>query len=73
MRAAARIVLRYPSHSEASRVDRATRVDHDGFLASRVRGATIESEAAADSPMALLHTLDDYLGCAAVAERVSRR
>lgn len=73
MRASATLVLQYGTSAEADRVDRATRVDHGGYLASAVRGATIESEAAADSPMALLHTLEDYLGCVAVAERVSRR
>jgi len=73
VRARARVTLKYGSRTEADRVDRATRVDHGGFLESKVTGAAIEAEAAADSPLALLHTLEDYLACVTVAEKVSRR
>ena len=73
VRVSARLTLRYGSRAEAERVDRATRVDHGGFLRSRVAGSAIEAEAAADAPLALLHTLEDYLACVSVAEKVSRR
>ncbi len=73
MRATARLTLKYESRFEADRVDRATRIDHGGFLESHVTGAAIEAQAAADSPSALLHTLEDYLACVTVAEKVSRR
>ena len=73
MRVSARLTLRYSSRAEAARVDRATRVDHGGFLRSRVVGSCVEAEADGDSPLAVLHTLEDYLACVSVAEKVSRR
>lgn len=61
--------LEYPDEATAKAVHAALAPDDAGFVHARVEGTRILAEAEASSPMSLLHTLEDYLACVAVAEQ----
>ncbi len=62
--------LEFPSHEEAEKIHRSVELDNLGYLRSRVDGMVIVAEIAAPSLNSLLHTLDDFLACTSVAEKV---
>lgn len=72
MRVRARLVFPYRSKAQAEKIARSLRVDDEAYIATRVDGRTLVAEAEADSFLSLLHTLDDYLACVAVAEKLLR-
>lgn len=72
MKVRCRIEFTYRSAGDAKRVAASLRVDDGAFIATRVRGRTVSADAEADTPGRLLHTLEDYLACVAVAESVLR-
>ncbi len=67
-----RLRFAYRSKARAERIARSLRVDDEAFITTTVDGRTLVAEAEADSFLSLLHTLDDYLACVAVAEKVLR-
>ncbi len=74
MRVSCRLEFPYPTQRDAELVARSLRVDDEkAYIATRVEGRTLVAEARADSPKGLLHTLEDYLACLAVAEKVLGR
>jgi hypothetical protein len=64
-------VLEFPYADErtARAVRDALAPDDAGFVRSRTEGALVIAEMEADTPMRLLHTVEDYLACVAVAEK----
>ena len=62
--------LSYGSEEEARRILSSVETDNLGYVTSRLVGSTIISEIVADNIMSLVHTLDDYMSCLAVAEQV---
>lgn len=72
MKARARLVLEFADASTAEAVAAAVRPDDGRYVRTRRTGKTIRAEASSDSPMSLLHTIDDYLACISVAERTAR-
>ncbi|OGS61835.1 MAG: hypothetical protein A3K59_07050 [Euryarchaeota archaeon RBG_19FT_COMBO_69_17] len=71
MRCRATLTLRFRTAREADAIASSVRPDDDGYVRTRRNGSTITATAAADGPLSLLHTLDDYLACVSVAERTS--
>jgi len=72
MRLRCRLELGYRSARDAEVVAESLRVDDETYIRTTVRGRTLISEAEADSFGSLLHTLEDYLACVSVAEKVLR-
>ena len=72
MKSSARLTLGFDDVDSARAVAAAVAVDDDGYVRTTRRGRTLIAEAAADGPMSLLHTLDEYLACISVAERTSK-
>jgi len=72
VRCTARLFLEFASEHEAERVARALEPDNLGFIETRRSGSRLEAAAQAATIPALLHTLDDYLACLAVAENMAR-
>lgn len=64
------LVLEFRSNAEAEKVHRSVELDNDGYLESRVEGSDIVARIEADSLKSLLHTLDDFLACVGVADRI---
>ena len=65
-----RIVLEYASDEEALRVHRSVSLDNEDYIRTEVSGNTIIAEVSASSLNSLLHTLDDFMACASVAEKI---
>ena len=71
MHARARLALRLDDVATARAVQASVALDDEGYIRTDRRGATLTGHADADSPMSLLHTLDDWLACVSVAERTA--
>ncbi len=54
----------------AKNVHQSITIDDEGFVHSRVKGATLVASIEASSVASLLHTLDDYLACVSVASDI---
>jgi len=64
------IHLEYPSNEVAEKVHRSVVLDNQGYIDSRVRDKAIVARVEADSLRSLLHTMDDFMACVAVAEGI---
>ncbi len=71
MKARARLTLTFEDPLTARAIAASVSMDDQGYIRTTRRGRTITADAAAESPMSLLHTLDDYLACVSVAERTT--
>ncbi len=71
MKSSARLTLSFSDAATAEAVAESVSLDDQGYIRTRRAGKTITAKARADSPMILLHTLDDYLACVSVAERTA--
>ncbi|MFH0815580.1 MAG: KEOPS complex subunit Pcc1 [Methanobacteriota archaeon] len=71
MRCRISITFELDSPEQAKAVAAAVRVDDDCYVKTGVEGKTVRATAEADSPKALMHTLDDYISCASVAIKAS--
>lgn len=60
----------FGSSAEAENVHRAVELDNDGYLETKVEGSSIVASIEADSLKSLLHTLDDFLACVGVADKI---
>lgn len=65
--------LGYTSADEAEKVHRSVEMDNQGYIRTRVEGSSIIARIEAESLKSLLHTLDDFLACAGVAEKIVSR
>ena len=61
--------LEYGDEATALAVHRALSPDNVSFVRGEAKGATVIASIAADTPMKLLHTVEDYLACVSVAEK----
>ncbi|HKZ48361.1 MAG TPA: KEOPS complex subunit Pcc1 [Thermoplasmata archaeon] len=71
MKSSARLTMTFADAATAKAVTDSVSLDDEGYIRTRRSGKTITAEARADSPLSLLHTLDDYLACISVAERTA--
>ncbi len=62
--------LEFATPAEAEKIHSSVAIDNQGYLTSRVEDRAIVAEIRADSLNSLLHTLDDFLACTSVAERI---
>jgi len=65
-----RLSLEFDSPDSAEKVQRSVELDNLGYVESRVDGNRIIAEIEAESIKSLLHTLDDFLACTAVASKI---
>ena len=64
------IVLGYPSEGHAAKVLNTVESDNEGYVEARLEGDTMVVTIRAESLNSLLHTLDDFLACVSVAEKI---
>jgi tRNA threonylcarbamoyladenosine modification (KEOPS) complex Pcc1 subunit len=62
--------LAFSSEDEARKVHDAVELDNQGYVSTKVEGSSILADIEAASLNSLLHTLDDFLSCTSVAEKV---
>jgi len=72
VRSRATLRLAFESPAEAQRLAASLAPENEGFLQTRVEGASLVAEASAETPLALLHTLDDALACLGAAQKAAR-
>jgi tRNA threonylcarbamoyladenosine modification (KEOPS) complex Pcc1 subunit len=65
-----RLSLEFADSDEALRISSSVEMDNEGYLETAVEGNRIVAEIPASSLKSLLHTLDDFLSCISVAEKV---
>ncbi|MFO7791816.1 MAG: KEOPS complex subunit Pcc1 [Candidatus Saliniplasma sp.] len=63
-----KVVLEYNDTKSAELIASSVSPDNEGYIELEVKGTTIECFAGAETPKKLLHTLDDFLACVAIAE-----
>jgi tRNA threonylcarbamoyladenosine modification (KEOPS) complex Pcc1 subunit len=70
MRVSCKLEFDYGSEEEAKAVLKAVEVDNEEFVKTTLEGKKLTSIVESESLPSLIHTLDDYLSCVSVAEKV---
>lgn len=66
-----RINLEFRSPRLAEIVAKAVELENLSYIRMRLEGSRVIAEASATTPMSLLHTVEDFLACVAVAEKAA--
>ena len=64
------VVIEYDDVKKTETVLKSIEVDNLGFVKSQINGRQLEAHIESKSISSLLHTLDDYLACVSVAEKI---
>jgi len=64
------VVIEYDDIKKTENVSRSIEVDNLGFVESQINGRQLEAHIESKSISSLIHTLDDYLACVSVAEKI---
>ena len=70
MKASCNLIIEYSSSEKTEKVLRSIKVDNFDFVTSKLNGNRLETKIESKSVSSLLHTLDDYLACISVAEKI---
>ena len=66
-----RFIFDYPSSKSATIIHKSLQMDNKDFLTSKISGKIMEVTLTGLSIPSTLHTLNDFLACLTVAEKVS--
>lgn len=64
------ISIDYDDSKKAEKILRSIKVDDFDFVKSKVNGNKLEADIDSNSITSMIHTLDDYLACLSVAEKI---
>ncbi|UCE80654.1 MAG: hypothetical protein JSV94_05770 [Methanobacteriota archaeon] len=64
------LALEFATAKEASQVLEAVDLDNQGYIDARLDGNKVVATMRTESLDSLLHTLDDFLACVSVAEKI---
>jgi tRNA threonylcarbamoyladenosine modification (KEOPS) complex Pcc1 subunit len=70
MKVSCNLTIEYSSTKKAEKILRSIKVDDYDFVESRLNGNRLETVIESNSIPSLIHTLDDYLACISVAEKI---
>ena len=70
MKATCKIVIDFDNEKKVKNVLKSIEVDNLRFVKANIKGKTLEADIESKSVSSLLHTLDDYLACVSVAEKI---
>ena len=70
MKIICKISIEYKDINEARKILKSVEVDNLNFADSQIVGKSIETHIENNSINSILHTIDDYLSCISVAEKV---
>lgn len=73
MKISCKLEFEYESENDAKAIAKSVEVDNYQFVKTTLDGKRIISIAESESIPSLIHTLDDYLACISVAEKVVER
>ena len=64
------VVIRYDDAKKTNNVLKSIEIDNFDFVKSEIKENRLEVHIESKSISSLLHTLDDYLACVSVAEKI---
>ena len=67
------LTIDFDDTNKVKNVLKSIKVDDFDFVKSKINGKKLEAEITSNSVSSLLHTLDDYLACVSVAEKVIKK
>ena len=67
------VSIKYDDVKKEKTVLKSIEVDNLNFVKSQINGKKLETHIECNSISSLLHTLDDYLACVSVAEKVIKK
>jgi tRNA threonylcarbamoyladenosine modification (KEOPS) complex Pcc1 subunit len=70
MKASCDVVIEFDDAEKVKKILRSIEVDNFDFVKSHAKGKRLEAHIESKSVSSLLHTLDDYLACVSVAEKI---
>ena len=70
MKISCNLCIEYGTSEKADKILRSIKVDDFDFVTSNVQNKRLEAEIKSKSVSSLIHTLDDYLSCLSVAEKI---
>jgi len=70
MKATCKIVIDFDNEKKVKNVLKSIEVDNLRFVKAHIKGKTLEADIESKSVSSLLHTLDDYLACVSIAEKI---
>ena len=70
MKACCDLTIDFNDEEKVKTVLKSIEVDDFDFVKSIVKGKVLEARIESDSVSSLLHTIDDYLSCVSVAEKI---
>jgi len=70
MKASCNITIKYDDEKTVQMVHKSIEVDNFDFVSTKITKNQLEVYIESKSVPSLLHTLDDYLACVSVAEKV---
>ena len=73
MEISCKLILDFKDSKQAKTVYKAVTIDNDGFIESHIEDNKIIAYIKSKSITSLTHTIDDYLACISVAEKISNR
>ena len=66
-----KLILDFKDNIQAENIYKAVTIDNNGFIESHVEDNKIIANIKSKSITSIIHTLDDYLACVSVAEKIS--
>jgi hypothetical protein len=63
-------MLEYDSGEKAALIEGSLKPDNEFFVKTRVKGNVVEAEAESNSIPSMIHTMDDFLSCLALTEKI---
>lgn len=70
MKSECEIILCYDSKEKTKQVYNSIKVDDFDFVESKIKDCCLKAKIENNNLSSLLHTIDDYLSCAAVADQI---
>jgi len=70
MKAVCDLIIEYDDAGKTEKILRSIEVDNFDFVESKANGKKIQAHIESKSVSSLLHTLDDFLACLSVADKV---
>jgi tRNA threonylcarbamoyladenosine modification (KEOPS) complex Pcc1 subunit len=73
MKISCKIRINYETEKETNKILNSIEVDNLNYIQSKKKGKTLETDIKANSISSLIHTLDDYLACVSIAEKIIKK
>jgi len=70
MKATCDVVIEFDDAKKVRTILKSIEVDNLDFVKSKAKGKRLEAHIESKSVSSLIHTLDDYLACVSVAEKI---